>query len=320
MTLLLRVALAFALSTGLAFPQTYPDKPISLIAPYAAGSASDITFRVLAEHMSGQLGRRINVENVTGASGLIGTEKGRRAAPDGYTLIGLSDTVLIFLPLLMKAATFDPLKDFEPISIITEVEWVLVTHPSFPAKTLSELIAYVRREPGKVIYSSGGYGSPQHVAMEYMQSKAGMDMVHVPYKGQTPALLATVAGEVSVFWSSTATAAPHIKEGRLRALATAGAQRSDTLPDIPTAIEGGLPGFEFLSWTCLTAPVGMPQEHVRVLQQAVAKAVADPAVKARFTAGGMKPVGSSTEELRKRLAADNQKLTELVRSANMKRE
>lgn len=320
MTLLLRAVLVLALSTGMAIAQKYPERPISLIAPYAAGSASDITFRLVAEHISGQLGRRVNVENVTGASGLIGTEKGRKAPADGYTLIGLSDTVLIYLPLLLQAATFDPVKDFEPISIISEVEWVLVTHPSFPAKTLSELVAHVRREPGKLAYSSGGYGSPQHVAFEYLQSKTGMDMVHVPYKGLTPAVLAVVAGEVSMLWASIATAGPHIKEGRLRAIATAGLQRSDSLPDVPTASEAGLPGFEFSSWICLTGPAGMSQQHVGVLQQAVAKAVADPAVRARLMAAGMKPVASSTEELRKRLAADNRKLTDLVRSTNMKRE
>lgn len=320
MTILLRAVLVFALSTGLAYAQKYPYKPIALIAPYAAGSASDITFRVVAEHMSTQLGRRVNVENVTGASGLIGTEKGRKAPADGYTLIGLSDTVLIYLPLLLQAATFDPVKDFEPISLITEVEWVLVTHPSFPAKTLTDLVAHVRREPGKIVYSSGGYGSPQHVAVEYLQSKTGMNMVHVPYKGLTPAVLAAVAGEVSMLWASIATAGPHIKEGRLRPIATAGLQRSESLPDVPTANEAGLPGFEFSSWICLTGPAGMPQEHVRVLQQAVAKAVADPAVRTRLMAAGMKPVASSTEELRRRLAADNRKLTDLVRSTNMKRE
>lgn len=145
-------------------------------------------------------------------------------------------------------------------------------------------------------------------------------MVHVPYKGLTPAVLAVVAGEVSMLWASIATAGPHIKEGRLRAIATAGLQRSDILPDVPTASEAGLPGFEFSSWICLTGPAGLSQQHVRVLQQAVAKAVADPAVRARLMAAGMKPMASSTEELHKRLAADNRKLTDLVRSTNMKRE
>lgn len=149
MTSLLRAVLLLALSTGLAIAQKYPEKPISLIAPYAAGSASDITFRLVAEHMSGQLGRRVNVENVTGASGLIGTEKGRKAPADGYTLIGLSDTVLIYLPLLLQAATFDPVKDFEPISIISEVEWVLVTHPPSLPRRLRSLSRTCAASPGR---------------------------------------------------------------------------------------------------------------------------------------------------------------------------
>ena len=315
------VAAAFCFAPAAVFAQPkYPDKPIQLIVPYAVGSASDITFRLLAEHMSNQLGRRVVAENVTGASGLIGLEKGRRAAPDGYTLVGTSDTVLIYLPLLLKAATFNPVTDFEPISVLAEVEWVLVTPPSFSPKTLTELIAHVKANPGKVAYSSGGHGSPQHVAMEYLNSRAGLEMIHVPYKGLTPAVLGVVSGDVQMLWASVAGAGPLIREGRLRAIAMATAKRSEILPQVPTASEAGLPGFEFASWISLSGPPGMSPEHVRVLQEATAKAFADPGIRAKLFAAGLNPVASTPGDFRKRLAADNTKLTGLVRSINIKPE
>lgn len=291
----------------------FPDRQISLIAPYAVGSAADVSLRLVAAHMATDLGKPVVVENVTGASGLIGVERGRRSKPDGYTVLGLSDTVLIYLPLLLKNATFEPLKDFEHVSLVAEVEWVLVTNPKLPANRVADFVALAKNRSTPLTYASGGHGSPQHVAAEYLATKTGTRYEHIPYKGTTPALQAVLAGEVDFMLVSIAPAVPHLKEGRVRGLGTLGATRSELLPDTPTIREQGYADFEFTSWISLGTPAGVPKGTIETLARATAKALEDPSIRQKLLAAGMKPRSSSPAELTARLQADNGKLTELVR-------
>jgi tripartite-type tricarboxylate transporter receptor subunit TctC len=302
-----------------AHAQKYPERPITLIVPFAAGSAATIVYRLVAETIKAELGQPVVLEILPGAAGLVGLEKGRRAPSDGYTLVGSSDAILIYPPLLLKSATFDPLTDFEPISMIASVDWVLVAHSSFPAKNLQEVIKAVKADPNTT-YSSGGFGSGQHVGMEYFAQRAGIAMRQIPYKGITPALTAVAGNEVSLMLTSIATSLPFIKEGRLRAIAVPSAVRSTQLPDVPTFIEAGLPGFEFGSWISMSAPLKVSQDKIELIQRAIAKSMADPAIRAQLLTAGLTPVGSTPDEMRRRLTSDNRKLTDLVRSLGIKPE
>ena len=321
----LGVVLALVISPSLVAAQTgqneeFPQRTISMIVPFAVGSASDLTLRLIADFMSTELGKAVVVENVSGASGLLGIERARRAAPDGYTIVGLSDTLLIYLPLLVKSAKFDPMKDFELLSVSAEAEWVLVTHPSYPARSLQELIRTVQVSPQKLTYSSGGHGSPQHVAMAYLESRTGMSLIQVPYKGATPAMMGVATGDVPMMLVSIAPSLPLIKDGRLRAIATLGTVRSELLPNIPTVAESGLVGFEFSSWVALGTPAGVPPRRSAILQRAMQNAVADPTIRGKLLAAGLKPIGSSTMDANQRLVADNRKLGALVNSIGIKPE
>ena len=308
------------LMAGGALAQTtaYPAKPITLVLPVAAGSSGDTAFRVLAEKMYGKLGQPLVLENTTGAAGLIGIERGRRAPPDGYTLLGGNDSGLIYLPLLNKNATYDPRKDFEPITQVADIEWVLVVNPAFPAQTVADLIKLAKERPGKIDYASGGPGSPQQVIMELFKKRAGIDLMHVPYKGATPALTDVVSGTVAVGFQGIAVAKPYLQNGRLRALATTGLTRSVLLPDVPTVAESGFPGFEYHSWVGLLFPANTSREQVNVIHEAAVAALADPAVRASFAASGLTPVGNTPEQFRKNLVLDYSRLSDLVNSIGLK--
>ena len=298
----------------------FPDRQILLIIPAAVGSGSDLALRLVGNSIAEDLGKPVVVENMPGASGLMAVERARKSPPDGYTVIGISDVTLIYLPLLMKAATFEPTKDFAPVTLVAEVEWALVTHPSFPANNLHELMAAVKASPQKVQYATGGQGSPQQVAMAYLGSMAKLDIEPVAYKGATPALVGVVAGDVPMMITSLAASLPYIKDGRLRAIATTGSTRAALSPNVPTLAEAGLPGYEFTSWMALGAPVGVSSDRIAVLQRSANKALADPAVKAKLVAAGLKPLGGTPADMRSRLDADSRKLGDLVRSIGIQPE
>lgn len=298
----------------------FPERQISLLIPAAVGSGSDMALRLVGNYMAEDLGKPIVVENLPGASGLIAAERTRRAPPDGHTLIGISDVTLIYLPLTLKAATFDPVKDFSAVTLVAEVEWALVTHPSFPANNLRELITAVKASPQRVQYASGGPGSPQHVAMAYLGSMAKLDIEPVPYKGATPALTGVLSGDVPMMISSLATSLPFIKDGRLRVIATTGSARSALLPAAPTLAEAGLPGYEFSSWMALSTPASVPGDRITALQKSANKALSEPAIRAKLIAAGLKPLGGSPADMRSRLDADSKKLGAVVRSIGLQPE
>src|SRR4051812_33955272 len=271
--------------------QSYPSKAILLVMPLQAGSAVDAMIRIVVQRMGDNLGRSIVVENQPGAAGVIGAERLKRAAPDGYTIGALNDSILTMIPNIRRAP-YDPVKDFAPVSIVAGITWVMVTNNDLPAKTVPEFIALARSHPGSIDYSSGGNGSPQHVAMEAFKAATSTYMVHIPYRGATQAALDVISNQVQVHFSAVSIVLPYIRAGRMRALGVPSAARSPLLPAVPTMAEAGLPGFEWRTWASIVAPVGTPKAIVDQLNAEVVKAVNAPDVREKLIAQGLEPLGS----------------------------
>ncbi len=303
---------------GASAQPAYPAKPIQVVLPLAAGSSGDALLRVVLQQMSEQMGQAITIENQAGAAGLIGAEKVKRAAPDGYTLGGFSDSVLNYAPNLLPSAGFDPANDFEPISLVSDISWVLVVNPSVPAKTVEELVALAKSRPGKIDYGSAGNGSPHHIVMELFKSATGTSIIHIPYKGATPATTDVVGGQVSLMFSGTSVALPFIKEGRLRALAVMSPRRSPLLPDVPTMQEAGLKGFTFSTWLGLYAPKGTPRPIIDRLNVELAKALKVPKVNERLVSMGFDPASSTPEEQGTRTRQGFERIRKVIRDGNIK--
>jgi len=290
---LFAVALLFALS-GAASAQDYPSKPILFLMPLQAGSAVDVMVRIVAEKMGAGIGRQIIVENQPGAAGMIGAERVKRAAPDGYTVGVLNDSILTMIPNV-RPVPYDPVKDYAPVGVVAGITWVLVANNDLPVKSVGELVAYAKARPGKLDYSSGGVGSPQHVAMEAFKAQAGVYLVHIPYRGATQAALDVISNQVQVHFSAVSIVQPYINAGRVRALGVPSARRSPLLPNVPTMAEAGLPGFEWRTWASLVVPIGTPRPIVERLNAELVKAVNSPDVREKLIAQGLEPVGSPPE-------------------------
>ena len=243
---------------GAAFCQNYPAKPIRLVVPFAPGGGVDITARLLAQSLSANLGQQIVIDNRGGAGGIVGMEIVARAAPDGYTLL-MSHVGFTAMPGLYKKLPFDPVKDFTGVVVAISGVYVLVVNPAVPVKSVQELIAYAKANPGKLGFASAGSGSSIHLAGELFKRMAGIDLLHVPYKGAAPALTDVVAGEVQMMFGTATNTLPMVKAGKLRALAVTSAKRSALAPELPTVAESGLPGFEVVGWYGLAAPAKTPQ-------------------------------------------------------------
>ncbi|MDO9435836.1 tripartite tricarboxylate transporter substrate binding protein [Hydrogenophaga sp.] len=296
----------------------YPNKPIQVILPLAAGSSGDALLRVVLQQMSEGMGQSFAIDNQPGASGLIGADKVKRAAPDGYTLGGFSDSVLNYAPNLLPSAGFDPVKDFEPITLVSDISWVLVVHPSMPARTVNELVALAKSAPGKLDYGSAGNGSPHHIVMELFKSATRTAITHIPYKGATPATTDVVAGQISLMFSGTSVALPFIKEGKLRALAVMSPQRSTLLPDVPTMQEAGLKDFTFSTWLGLYAPKGTPRPVIDKINTELAKAIKVPRIHERLVSMGFDPGSSTPEEQATRTRAGFEKIRKVIQDAKIK--
>jgi tripartite-type tricarboxylate transporter receptor subunit TctC len=315
-------ALSLALLFGFAWAmpaqaQTYPARPIKMMSPLASGSAVDVAARIIGEKMGDILGQRFVVENEPGASGLIGTRAGARAAPDGYTVLVLNDGVITMLPNMRTDAGYDPFKDFVPVTRLVGIEWVLVANPSFPAKTVGELVALAKAKPGTINFGSGGYGSPQHIAAEMFIRAANIQMTHVPYRGPTPAINDLVAGHVSVMFTALSTVTALIPDGRLRVLASTKPERLPQLPSVPTMVESGLPGFAFATWAALMLPPKTPPEIVAKLNAAALATLKDPAVHDRLIELGFDVGGSTPEQLTAFMRQEYTRTGDLIRAANI---
>ena len=294
----------------------YPRKPILMLVPLQAASAVDNAARIVAQRMADNMGQPIVIENQPGAAGLIGAERVAKAAPDGYTIGGFNDSIMTMLPNVHAKMPWDILRDFEPVSQVASMEWALVASPSSAYRNAGDLIAAAKARPGKLNYSSGGSGSPQHIAMEIFKSRAGVFMTHIPYRGASAAALDVATGQVDASFSGLPTVYTLIKGGKLRAIGIASPKRSAVLPDVPTVAEY-LPGFEFYSSFGIVAPAGTPKDIVARLNAEVLKAVAAPEVREKLVAQGFSVVGSSPDELYKTTKNQLERYAKLFRQVGI---
>lgn len=310
---------ALAIAAGPASAQQYPDKPIKLIVPFPPGGATDVIGRVMAQRLSTALGQSVVVDNRAGASGNIGAEAVAKATPDGYTLLLGAVTSHSINQTLEKASIrYNFEKDLIPVAIVGSVPLVFVVHPSVPAKTLKELIAYAKSKPGELNFASSGAGAPQRLAAEMFKRSAGVDMVHIPYKGSGPAMTDLIGGQVLTMVETVPAALQHIKAGKLRALAVTTPQRISMLPDVPTAGEAGMPGFEVSSLFGVLAPVGTPRPIVVRLNAEITKLLAMPEVREQLLAQGAYAVITTPEQATARVHQEVEMWAKVIKEANVK--
>ena len=298
----------------------YPTRPIRLVVPYPAGESVDATARLVSQPWSALLGQQIVIDNRGGAGGTIGSEQVAKSGPDGYTLLWGNVGPLAIGPGLYKKLGYDVAKDFEPVSLVALLPFVLFASPMLPANTMTELIAYGKAHPGDLNFGSTGIGSGLHLIGELFKSVAGIDMVHVPYKGVAQALPEMMAGKVQLAFNTIPAFLPHVKAGRLKALAITATARSPLLPDTPATPEVGLPGVQGSSWHAVVAPAGTPRDTVARLNQTLAAALALPDLRAQLVNQGAQPVGGSPEELRKFLLAEAEKWARVIQASGARAE
>jgi tripartite-type tricarboxylate transporter receptor subunit TctC len=308
---------AGALASSGARAQNFPSRPIRLIVPYAPGGGADTTARLIAPGLQAALGETVVVENRPGAGGVIGDETVAKAAPDGHTLL-IGAFAHAVNPSLLPHMPFRTPQDFAPISLLVTVPELMVITPSHPARTVAELIAMAKAQPGKLFYASSGNGTAQHLAAELFKLRTGTDIGHVPYKGGGLAIVDVAAGHVPFYFGNMSAALPQVRGGKLRALAVTSAQRSAAAPDVPTIAEAGVSGCEISEWNALIAPAGTPPAVIERLHAEVAKLVRSAELKAKFADLGEEAIGSDPDELAAFLKAEMVKWTEVVKAANIK--
>jgi len=318
---LLWIVLAVALAAPAAvLAQKYPAKPIRLVLPFTAASAVDVLARLYAQKMSEAWGQQVLVDNRTGAAGIIGMEAIARALPDGYTL-GMGNAATLALnPHLYQKLSYDVARDYAPISLAAIIRNCLVVHPSLPVKSVKELITLAKARPGQLNYASGGVGSAQHVPMEMLKALAGINIVHVPYKGLTPAFNDVLAGEVPMIIPGLVSVLPYHQSGRLRIIATTGATRTGVTPEIPTIAQAGVPGYEFDSWTGFLAPTGTPSAIVAQVNAEIVRISNLPDVRDRLTNLGFDVIGGTPEAFAAQITSNNARLGKVIRDAGIKAE
>jgi tripartite-type tricarboxylate transporter receptor subunit TctC len=292
------LALLFCLAplVQAAFGQSYPERPIRIISPNPAGGSNDTIVRIVAARMSAILDTPIIIDNRGGAGGKIGAEAVAHATPDGYTLLAGSVSTHSFAPVVAAKLNYDPIKDFEPISLVTSAPYVLLVHPSLPVRNVKELIALARAKPGQLNYGSSGNGTAGHLAMELVKTQAKIDLQHVPYKGSQPLQTDLIGGQVVTGFGDALSSTPLVQAGRLRALAVSSAKRGHMLPDVPTMAEAALPGFDVTVWQGILAPAGTPREIVTRLHSEIISTLQKPEVQSRMAALGVETIGSSPQE------------------------
>ncbi|OWT59232.1 tripartite tricarboxylate transporter substrate binding protein [Candidimonas nitroreducens] len=313
---LFAAALAATTATS-AVAATWPARQINLVVPFSAGGGVDNVARVLASGLAKELKQSVVVENRTGAGGLIGGKYVADAAPDGYTLLMGTQTTLAVAPLLHPDAGLDPLKAYAGISKVGSSPLLLVANPGFPAKTVRDLVALAKKEPGKINYGSGGVGTTPHMAMALLALDAGIRMTHVPYKGEQPALTDTIGNQISLMFSNLPVSLPLVRSGRLRALAVSSAARVPTAPDIPTVAESGIAGFEAGTWFAVVAPKGTPPAVVQTLNHAIGRALSDPKLRSTLQNQGVTVQAGSAADLDKYIESEYRKWARVVQQAHI---
>jgi tripartite-type tricarboxylate transporter receptor subunit TctC len=299
--------------------QTYPDKAVRVIVPFPPGGAADIVARHVTQKLSEALGAQFIVDNRGGAGGAIGTEAGARAAPDGYTLLIASSSTMSINPHLAVRTSYDPLRSFTPIILIGHAPNVLVVHPSIPAKSVRDLISLARAKPESLSYASNGAGTLSHLTGELFMQRAGVKLLHVPYKGAAPAVIDTISGQVSMLFAAYPSIAVHERSGKLRAMAVTSARRIELAPNLPTVAET-LPGFESSQWWGMYGPAGLPPAFVTKLNTEAGKVLVQPELKKRLAADGAVPGAGSPADLAAYLKADYEKWGKVVKAGGIKGE
>ena len=318
----LRYALRALTMVGLAsvtsaFAQsTYPTKPIRLINPFPPGGGATIMGRVIAQELTERLGQSVVFDNRGGAGGIIGMEIAARSAPDGYTITMATASTVTIHPLLSKVP-FDPVKDFAPVSHVSNVPLLLVVHPSVAAKSTKEFIALLKAQPGKLNFASSGKGTISHLAGELFKFNTGVNMVHVPYRGGGPALVDVLGGQVQINFANILSSLPHVKGGRLRGLAVTSAKRSSAITELPTVTESGLPGYEVVQWNGVLAPARVPAAIVARLNSEIERMLALPEMKSRLAADGADAAGGPPEKFAAFIRTDIDKWTKVIKAANV---
>lgn len=300
------------LVSPVALAQDYPAKPVRMIVPYAAGGTADLLARGIAQRMSSALGKQVIIENRTGAGGSIGADVVAKSKPDGYTVLMGTIATHAINPNLYANLGYDPLKDFVPVALVATMPNLLVVNPSVPATTVKELIELARRKPGELAFASAGSGTTHHLSGEIFKKMAGVDMVHVPYKGNAPAVTDLVGGQVQLMFDNIPISLQQVRAGKLRALAVTGPKRAAVLPDLPTVAESGLPGFSVTSWFAVFAPAGTPQPVVALLNREINNALADASLQRQLRDQGIDVAGGTPAQLLEHLRAELPKWKKVV--------
>jgi tripartite-type tricarboxylate transporter receptor subunit TctC len=308
-------AIVLAAVSTVSFAQAYPTKPVTIIVPWPPGGPSDIAARPMAKALTDEMKQTFIIDNRGGAGGNIGSAMVAKAAPDGYTLLITSSAPIVINPSLYKQMPFDPQKDLAPITNLLRVPLILAVHPSVPAKNLQELIAYVNSQKGKVQYASAGNGTPQHLTGELFKATAKVDMIHVPYKGSAPAITDLIGGHVPIMFDSAIAILPHIKGGKVKAIAITSAKRSSILPDVPTFAEAGMKGFESYAWYGFFAPAKTPKEIIAKLNADALKAMKQPEWQKVLADTGSENVGESPEQFATFIKGEAAKWAKVVKES-----
>jgi len=303
-----------------AMAQTYPTKAIRMVVPFPAGGTTDILARIAGQKLTEALKQQVIIDNRPGAGGNIGTELVAKSPPDGYTLLTDPGSTLTINPSLFAKLPYDPVKDFAPVTILAAVPNILVVHPSLPVKNVKELIALAKAKPGLLNYASTGAGQSTHLSMELFKTMAGIDLVHIPYKGSAPALTDLLGGQVTLMFDNMPSSLPHVQGGKLRALAVSTLKRSPAMPQLPTVAESGLPGFEVSVWFAVLAPAGTPRDIVQRLNAVLVKALQSPDVKERLAGQGAEPVGNTPEAFAATMQRDLVKWAKVVKDSGARLE
>ncbi len=305
---------AYALAAG---AQNYPTKPVRIVVPFPAGGGVDLTARTVGQKLTDYLSQQVVIDNRAGAAGTIGAEHVAKSAPDGYTLLVAGPGSVAVAPLLFPKLGYNPLKDLAPITMLVTMPYIIVAHPSVPAKNAAELIALAKTNPGKLNMASGGAGTGQHLAGEFFNVLAGIKMIHIPYKGTAPAIADIMGGHADLTFSDPSVL-PQLQAGRLKVLGVSGTKRYPPLPNVPTVNESGLPGFDALNWYPLMAPAGTPRDLVMKLNTEAIKALNSPDVRDKLMAQGLIPAPMSPEQLGQFIREDYERWARVIKAANVK--
>jgi len=313
---LIRAALALALSiTSAAFAQAWPTKPVKIVVPFPPGGTTDILARAIGFDLTKAWSQPIIVENRPGAGGNIGAEAVAKSPADGYTLLMGTVGTHGINPSVYKKMAYDAIKDFAPVTLVALVPNMLVVHPSVPVKSVGELIALAKKQPGKLTFASSGNGTSIHLSGALFETLAGVDLVHVPYKGSSPAIIDLLAGQVNMMFDNMPSALPYVKSGKLRALAVTSARRSPAMPELPTIAEAGVKGYEASSWFGMLAPAGTPKDVVAKANGAILKSLSTPDIKEKLSSQGAAPAGDTPEKFAAFIRAEIDKWAKVVKAS-----